>query len=89
MSDTVLKRLNVSDVFTIPYEANKLWSVTSSNFEDYGIIIEEKDSNKIEEILKSYTDLQIVDKQLKIKEIYNEYYTYEGAFNKIKNIICK
>jgi capsule polysaccharide export protein KpsE/RkpR len=55
-----------------------------ANFEEYGIIIEEKDANKIEEILKSYTDLQIIDKQLKIKEIYKKYYTYEGAFNNIK-----
>ena len=37
MSDTVLKRLNVSDVFTIPYEANKLWSITASDFIGYGI----------------------------------------------------
>lgn len=40
MSDTVLKRLNVSDVFTIPYEANKLWSITSSEFNDYDIFIQ-------------------------------------------------
>ena len=40
MSDTVLKRLNVSDVFTIPYEANKLWTVTASNFTEYGIFFQ-------------------------------------------------
>ena len=40
MSDTVLKRLNVSDVFTIPYEANKLWSITASNFTEYGIFFQ-------------------------------------------------
>ena len=40
MSDTVLKRLNVSDVFTIPYEANKLWSVTASDFTEYGIFFQ-------------------------------------------------
>ena len=40
MSDTVLKRLNVSDVFTIPYEANKLWSVTASDFIEYGIFFQ-------------------------------------------------
>jgi hypothetical protein len=73
---------------TIPvYISDEFINCFDANFEDYGIIIEEKDSNKIEEILKSYTDLQIIDKQLKIKEIYNEYYTYEGAFNKIKNIL--
>jgi len=37
MSDTVLKRLNVSDTFTIPYTANKLWSVPSSSFSNEGI----------------------------------------------------
>ena len=73
---------------TIPvYISDEFIGCFDANFEDYGIVIEEKDANKIEEILKSYTDLQIVDKQLKIKEIYKEYYTYEGAFNKIKKIL--
>lgn len=58
MSDTVLKRLNVSDVFTIPYEANKLWSVTSSNFEDYGIFIETGSyTSSLNKLDYTYSDL--------------------------------
>ena len=49
MSDTVLKRLNVSDVFTIPYEANKLWSIPSSSFENDGIFFQ----------IGTYTDSQV------------------------------
>ena len=40
MADTFNKRLNTSDVFTIPYEANKLWNVESSSFSDYDINFE-------------------------------------------------
>jgi len=40
MADTFNKRLNTSDVFTIPYEANKLWNVGSSSFSDYNINFE-------------------------------------------------
>jgi hypothetical protein len=41
MSDTVFKRLNVSDTFSIPYNANKLWNVTASDFIDYGLYFRE------------------------------------------------
>ena len=37
MSDTVTKRLNVSDVITFPYEANKSWVVPSQSFQSDGI----------------------------------------------------
>jgi hypothetical protein len=40
MADTFNKRLNTSDVFTIPYEANKLWNLNSSSFSDYNINFE-------------------------------------------------
>lgn len=40
MADTFNKRLNISDVFTIPYEANKLWDVNSSSFSDHNINFE-------------------------------------------------
>ena len=40
MADTFNKRLNTSDVFTIPYEANKLWNLDSSSFSDYNINFE-------------------------------------------------
>jgi hypothetical protein len=40
MADTFNKRLNISDIFTIPYEANKLWNLNSSSFSDYNINFE-------------------------------------------------
>lgn len=69
---------------TIPvYISDKFVNCFDADFEEYGVIIEEKDAHKIVEILKSITDVEIVEKQLKIKDIYNKYYTYQGALNNI------
>lgn len=40
MADTFNKRLDVSDVFTLPYEANKSWSVTSESFSSSNVFFE-------------------------------------------------
>jgi hypothetical protein len=40
MADTFNKRLDVSDVFTLPYEANKSWSVTSQSFSSSNVFFE-------------------------------------------------
>lgn len=76
MSDTVLKRLNVSDVFTIPYEANKLWSVPSSSFVDDGIFFQ----------IGTYTDSQVktsyTDSDLLYKSVLANYYpTFYPTFS--------
>ena len=64
----------ISDEFVIPFDLN---------FSEYGILIPECDADNIEKILKSYSPLQIIDMQDKCKQVYQEYYTYAGALNKI------
>lgn len=76
MSDTVLKRLNVSDVFTIPYEANKLWSVTSSDFEDYGIFFQ-SGTYTDSQVKTSYTNSDLLYKSV----LANYYPTFYPTFS--------
>jgi hypothetical protein len=72
MADTFNKRLNTSDVFTIPYEANKLWNVGSSSFSDYNINFElgvyPSQSNK-----KDYTRYNLIYKLI-LANYYPEFY---------------
>jgi hypothetical protein len=57
------------------------------NFNDYGVIINEKDIDDIDDILKSISKEEI-DKKTNIgKEIYKEYYSYNGCAHKILKII--
>jgi hypothetical protein len=39
MSTNVFKRLNTSDVFVVPYTANKNWNIISESFDEYSIKI--------------------------------------------------
>ena len=68
----------ISDEFIIPFGVD---------FEGYGVLIKEEDAHRIEEILSNFTMLQIIEKQNNIKKYYEEYYTYTGAFNKIKEYL--
>ena len=70
----------ISDEFVNPFDLD---------FREFGIIIEERDADRIEQILGSISYLEIVDKQERIGEIYKEYYTYEGALNNIIKILEK
>lgn len=70
---------------TIPvYISDHFIECFDANFDEYGIRIHESDAHLIEHILKGYSDIEIIEKQLKIREIYQKYYTYEGALNNIK-----
>lgn len=53
-------------------------------FNKYGVVIQEKDIDIMHEILKSYTKEEIYMLVQKGRDIYKEYYTYEGC---MKNII--
>ena len=68
----------ISDEFIIPF---------GLDFNEFGVIIESKDAHRIEEILSSISLLSIIEKQNNIKEVYERYYTYEGAFNEIKQYL--
>jgi hypothetical protein len=73
---------------TIPvYISDEFINCFDVDFEDYGILIPEKDAHNIEGILSSISDYDIVMKQLNIKDKYSKYYTYEGAFNCILNLL--
>jgi hypothetical protein len=73
---------------TIPvYISDEFINCFDIKFNDFGILIPENEAHNIEKILMNYSNLKIVDMQIKIEEIYKEYYTYEGAFDKIKKIL--
>jgi hypothetical protein len=55
------------------------------NFNDYGVLIDSKDIEKIDEILKNISEEKIYKKLNFGKQIYNEYYSFEGCANKIIN----
>lgn len=59
----------VSDEFIIP------WGL---DFNEFGVLIEAKDSNRIVEILEAIEPDEIVRKQDNLKIYYDHYYTYES-----------
>lgn len=73
---------------TIPvYISDQFVNCFDANFEDYGVIIEEKDAHRIVEILQAIPDYEVVEKQMRIKEVYEKYYTYQGALNNIIRLL--
>jgi len=64
----------ISDEFIIPY---------GIDFNTYGVLIEEKDAHRIEEILASITPYEIIQKQNRIKRLYDNHFTYEGLQHQI------
>jgi hypothetical protein len=53
------------------------------NFNDYGVLIDSKDIEKIDEILKNISEEEIYKKLNLGKQIYNDYYSFEGCANKV------
>lgn len=64
----------ISDEFIIPFDID---------FEDFGVIINSENIDRIDEILSAIDPGEIVRKQEKMKEAYEKYYTYRGCFNEI------
>jgi len=69
----------ISDDFIFPHNLD---------FMDYGIIIEAKDADRIDEILKQVTPEQIINKQDKIKELYHSHFSYQGVMDRINEHLC-
>ena len=69
----------ISDEFIFPY---------NMDFEEYGVVIEKHDVNRIDEILKGITPEQIIKKQDKIQELYNSHFTYKGVGDRIIEYLC-
>jgi hypothetical protein len=53
-------------------------------FESYGVVIKAEDANRIDEILKSIPTIEILEKQNKLNQIFNDLYTYESNFKLIQ-----
>lgn len=70
----------ISDKPWIPFK-NKV------NFNDYGVVIDLKEIDNLDIILRSISKEEINRKIKFGEEIYKEYYSYEGCANKIINII--
>jgi Exostosin family len=53
------------------------------DFNEYGILVNSEDVSSLAMRLSMLSDEEVVKKQMKVKEIYEEYYTYEGCFKNI------
>jgi hypothetical protein len=53
------------------------------NFEDYGVLVHESQLGNLDNILKSYSQIKINEMLDKGAEIYREYFSYEGCYDKI------
>lgn len=59
----------ISNEFIFPYDID---------FNYFGVIIEEKDIDRIDEILGSLTEYEILEKQWRCRKLYEAYYTYQS-----------
>lgn len=60
----------VSDEHIIPF---------GRDFNEYGVLVHSSDIDRLDDILKGFTQAEIQAKQEAGKRIYNELYTFEGA----------
>lgn len=57
------------------------------DFKTYGVLISENEIDRIDEILKSYTQEQILELQENGKKVYEEYFKYDSCYNKIIEVL--
>lgn len=69
----------ISDSFVMPF---------NEDFNEFGILVHERDLHKLDEILNNIPARGIWDRQKAITEYYQKLYTYDGAKSKIAEIIC-
>lgn len=71
------------------YISDKPWIPFNNmiDFNDYGVFIDAKDINHINDILNNIPKEEIIKKSNLGKEVYKEYYSYNGCANKIIKII--
>jgi hypothetical protein len=73
---------------TIPvYISDEFIGVFDADFEQYGVLIKSEDAHRIPEILYSIPLEIVYEKQKKISEYYQKYYTYQGALNQISKYL--
>jgi hypothetical protein len=64
----------ISDEFVNPHNVP---------FESYGIVIKAEDAHRVDEILTAIPPYEVIQKQDKLKQVFNDLYTYESNFNLI------
>lgn len=57
------------------------------DFKTYGVLISENEIDRVDEILKSYTQEQILELQENGKKVYEEYFKYDSCYNKIIEVL--
>lgn len=62
----------LSDEYIIPYNLD---------FNSFGILL--KPNQNIHQVLSEIEPIEIINKQNKIKELYNDYFTYNGCKKQI------
>lgn len=72
MADTFNKRFESGDVFIIPYNANKQWNITSSQFSSHNIFFQ-KGSYPTASNIKNYTEENLIYKSV-LANFYPELY---------------
>jgi len=72
MADTFNKRFSSGEVFTIPYEANKQWDITSSLFPQHNIFIE-RGEYPLNIPIQQYSRENLIYKSV-LANFYNEFY---------------
>jgi hypothetical protein len=65
----------ISDEFILPFGVD---------FNRFGVLIEQNDAGRIEQVLELITPIEIIEKQNNLPGYYNEYYSFEGNMNSIK-----
>ena len=68
----------ISDEFILPS-----WM----NFEDFGVLIKAEDAHRIDEILKAIPIEDVIKKQDKLSEAYENFYSYEANLKHIINYL--
>lgn len=66
----------ISDDFIIPYNLK--------DFEDYCVLINDKDAWDIRGVLDSIPDEEVIIKQFRLGKLYDKFYTYESNLRNIK-----
>jgi hypothetical protein len=57
------------------------------DLKEYGVLIHESEINNINEILKSFTSVEIEKLQKRGAEVYNEYFTYDSCYKQIIKLL--
>jgi hypothetical protein len=57
------------------------------NFEDFGVLIKSEDVHRIDEILSNIDPKDVIEKQDRLSEAYENFYTYKSNLNHIINYL--